>query len=34
MPASWEDESIAQSLQRLAVERKVKTLLLQSAVEE
>lgn len=34
MPASWEDESIARSLQRMAVERKVKTLLLQSAVEE
>ena len=34
MPASWDDASIAQSLQRLAVERKVKTLLLQSAVEE
>ena len=26
MPASWDDASIAQSLQRLAVERKVKTL--------
>ena len=34
MPAAWDDASIAQSLQRLAVERKVKTLLLQSAVEE
>ena len=34
MPAPWDDASIAQSLQRLAVERKVKTLLLQSAVEE
>ena len=34
MPAPWDDASVAQSLQRLAVERKVKTLLLQSAVEE
>ena len=34
MPAAWDDASVAQSLQRLAVERKVKTLLLQSAVEE
>ena len=34
MPVGWDDESVAQSLQRMAVERKVKTLLLQSAVEE
>ena len=31
MPVGWDDESVAQSLQRMAVERKVKTLLLQSA---
>ena len=34
MPASWEDESIARSLQRLAVERRVKALLLQSALPQ
>ena len=34
MPASWEDESIARSLQRMAVERRVKALLLQSALPQ
>ena len=34
MPASWEDESIARSLQRMAVERRVKAMLLQSALPQ